>query len=68
MVALLYLDGGTVSFITYHAAHLVLSFDAYDMQEWDMAKTRQDKKLDEIEKGVDTLGEMARQMQDEVSG
>lgn len=35
-------------------------------QEWEYAKMRQDAQLDRIEKGVGTLGEMAKGMQEEL--
>lgn len=35
-------------------------------QEWELAKRKQDAQLDRIEKGVVTLGEMAKGMQEEI--
>lgn len=35
-------------------------------QEWEYAKKRQDAQLDRIEKGVGTLGDMAKSMQEEL--
>lgn len=36
-------------------------------QGWEMSKARQDEALDRIDKGVSRLGEMARNVQEEVS-
>ncbi len=35
-------------------------------REWDHAKRKQDAQLDRIEKGISTLGDMARGMQEEL--
>lgn len=37
-------------------------------QGWEMSKQRQDETPDRIERGVGRLGEMARNMQEEVRG
>lgn len=42
------------------------SSSTYALQEWEYAKVRQDAQLERIERGIGTLGDMARGMQEEL--